>query len=456
MISPRNWKRWFSFLVPSQSRPVTRRTRLLVEQLEDRWVPSSVLPPTVDLTTAGSIGQINGAIFRQADHQPSGSGVIDSFVRLKAPGNSTIEQGYNTDFRPLQFDENNSPQFTRSLLLSSVPTVTIGGVPYREFLLDINQKSSDPLLSLDELRFYTAGRGDLHNYNTTTNTLDGHTARYDMGPPDNWVKLNARLSHGSGSSDMLLDVPAADFTGVDGYVYLYSKFGVHVDCNGGYEEWAVGAHGNAVTSDNTGSISGFVLNDANHSGIGGVTVTLTLTSIQGAPITFTAITAPDGSYSFTHLLSGIYSDSAGQASGFQFHTASVGTGMDSPSDDGMVSSNHTITNIILDSDDVGINYDFSELPVAQQTYSIGGTVNEPAGAGAYTVILTDTTTGATQTFTASAASPYSFTGLAAGHNYTVTLTPPIGYTVVNPPTDLYMNNNLMSNVTNDNFTIRTL
>ena len=88
VISPRNWKRWFSFLVPSQSRPVTRRTRLLVEQLEDRWVPSSVLPPTVDLTTAGSIGQINGAIFRQADQQPSGSGVIDSFVRLKAPGNS--------------------------------------------------------------------------------------------------------------------------------------------------------------------------------------------------------------------------------------------------------------------------------------------------------------------------------------------------------------------------------
>jgi hypothetical protein len=71
---------------------------------------------TLDLTSAGSSGYIGGAYFKQVDPQPTGTGVIDSFVRLST--NQDIEQGYNTDARPLEFDENNSPQFTRALPLS--------------------------------------------------------------------------------------------------------------------------------------------------------------------------------------------------------------------------------------------------------------------------------------------------------------------------------------------------
>ena len=70
------------------------------------------------------------------------------------------EQGYNTDARPLQFDENKSPQFTRSLTLGEVPVVNVGGVEYREFLLDINQKSSASLLSLDEVRVFLGGHAE--------------------------------------------------------------------------------------------------------------------------------------------------------------------------------------------------------------------------------------------------------------------------------------------------------
>src|SRR4051794_6024686 len=122
-------------------------TVLTVAQLEDRDVPSA----TLDLGTHPS-GVIGGALFTQSQARPTGTGAIDSFVRVQAQGNKTVEQGYNTSARPLAYDENNSPQFTRSLKVADVPSVMIGGQKYREVLLDINQKASASLLSLDELR----------------------------------------------------------------------------------------------------------------------------------------------------------------------------------------------------------------------------------------------------------------------------------------------------------------
>src|SRR5262245_21293305 len=124
--------------------------KLHLDALEDRLALS-----TVDLTAAGANGAINGALFQQCDAQPTGTGYIRSFVRVQgANAGASVEHGYNTDARPLQFDENNSPQFTRSLRLGDVPLTSNGGTLYREFLLDINQKSSAPLLSLAELRIY--------------------------------------------------------------------------------------------------------------------------------------------------------------------------------------------------------------------------------------------------------------------------------------------------------------
>ena len=133
------------------SRQTARKYSPQLESLEGRLVPSAA---TVDLSTAGAQGTVNGALFQQGSVQPAGSGVIDAFVRIHGLGGAGTEQGYNTDARPLQFDENKSPTFTRSIQLSDVPEVTIGGVAYRVFLLDINQKSSQPLVSLDQLRLF--------------------------------------------------------------------------------------------------------------------------------------------------------------------------------------------------------------------------------------------------------------------------------------------------------------
>src|SRR5262245_12573770 len=236
----------------------------VMERLEDRLVPTGT--PTLDLTAPGAIGSVNGVVFQQTNTQPTGTGVIHSFLRLQNNGtHSTIEQGYNTDARPLQFDENSSPIFTRSLHLSELPQQNIGGVLCRVMLLDVNQKSSQPLLSLDELRIFVADVGNLTGYNGTTHQLAGRTAGFDLDAGgDNWIKLDARITHGSGSGDMLAFIPETAFAGsgvADPYVYTYSKFGDNIAGNGGFEEWAPG------TVTPAGSISGTVFYDANSNGV---------------------------------------------------------------------------------------------------------------------------------------------------------------------------------------------
>src|SRR5262245_11232416 len=79
------------------------RMQLGSDRPEDRFMPSTT---PLDLTMRGSEGTIEGAVFQQCDAQPTGTGVIQSFVRVQtANAKSSVEQGYNTDGRPLQFDE---------------------------------------------------------------------------------------------------------------------------------------------------------------------------------------------------------------------------------------------------------------------------------------------------------------------------------------------------------------
>jgi hypothetical protein len=271
-----------------------------VELLEDRLTPSGTA--TVDLTTHGAIGTVNDAIFRQFDAQPTGTGVINSFVRLQS-NKSAVQQGYNSDHRSVQFDENTSPQFTRSLSVDAVPTVDIGGVKYREFLLDINQKASQPLLSLDELRIYIGTTPDASGYNSTTHQLAGMDAVYDLDAGgDNWIKLDARLNQGSGKGDMLAYLPDSLFTG-GSYIYLYSKFGVNDTPNAGFEEWAAGS---APLTCTTGSISGSVIDQTTSTGVADVLVFLDAnhngTLDNSEVFTFTNA---NGFYQFTYLATGL-------------------------------------------------------------------------------------------------------------------------------------------------------
>jgi len=189
---------------------------------------------TLDLTASESDGYIDDAYFTRAYSQSTGTGVIDPFVRLQANHRQMISEGYNTSVRPLWYDENNSPNFTRTLSLSEVPIFNIEGIDYREFMLDINQNGTTEgrMLSLDQIKIYLSDKADL-----TGDTSSFDKPIYELGT-DNCIKLNSRLNHGSGSGDMFAYIPDSLFKGGD-YVYFYSKFGENCPNNGGFEEWAV-------------------------------------------------------------------------------------------------------------------------------------------------------------------------------------------------------------------------
>ena len=213
-------------------------------------VTSNALAATlaVDLSnTAVSYGTIsdgsNSVIFAFDKKQPTGTGVIDTFLSIQQDGN---EQGYNTDKNKV-FD-NVDGVHTKNLLFSQL--VKIGG--FYSFILDINESSSssNPLLSLDGLKFFAGSAGQ------NSETVDGSgnangiigSLLWDMDNlADNYVLLDyARVGTGSGASDMLLRVPESVFSGVSNTdnIILWSRFGLQDGArsgsgsDAGFEEWA--------------------------------------------------------------------------------------------------------------------------------------------------------------------------------------------------------------------------
>jgi len=184
---------------------------------------------------------INGAIFTTNVQQPTGTGVIDPFVRLET--NQSIEKGFNTDFRPIEAgnDAKQDAQYTHSLKVADLQAT--GG--YYQFLLDINQNNSGPghqsLLNLNDLKVFVANSPTLNGYTGTGFSSGPSTLVYNMDGPlvtdDNGVLLDYNLNSGSGSGDLYVNIPTAGFS-AGTYVYLYSSFGVPNPNNDGFEEWA--------------------------------------------------------------------------------------------------------------------------------------------------------------------------------------------------------------------------
>ena len=348
--------------------PTARPATLRAEELDER-----VVPAVYSLTSRGAELVADGFIARQVAAQPTGTGHIHSFVRVQgAAAGGGAQQGYNTTARPLQFDENKSPQFTRGLTLGQVPVVVVNGVAYREFLLDVNQKASAPLLSLDQVKVFLGGRPDLTGYDAAAGTLAGRPPVFDLDADgDVSLILDARLNSGSGSGDMVLLVPDANFAGADPgtSVYLYSQMGGQAGAraNGGFEEWAVRATAPVAPPAGTASLSGSVFVDRNFStqrdegeGLGGVIIQLQGVDDLGNTVVMTATTAADGSYTFSGLRAGTYALLETQPAG------------DAPLLDGEdflgtingervgEIDNDRLFDILLGDGQSGVNYNFSE------------------------------------------------------------------------------------------------
>lgn len=194
----------------------------------------------IDLTKAGSFGVANGGIYVQTDPQPTGTGNLDPFVRIQMTG---TERGYNTDARPVEFDTKDQNQWTHSLNLSSLTPETINGTSYYKFLLDINEIGNDAgsLLSLNDVKVYLGDSASLTGYNDGFGVHSVGVYDLDSASTDNTVELNYKLNHGSGSGDMFLYIPTANFQGFGSqfqWVYLYSAFGNPNQSDAGFEEWA--------------------------------------------------------------------------------------------------------------------------------------------------------------------------------------------------------------------------
>lgn len=240
------------------------RQKLVVAALV-MGVTSSASASTIDLTTAGASGSFTVGLdfFQQISPSSTGTGVIDPIVRITDarpsvctggnpctfdPRGEDVE-GYNTDARPVSFDELTDTNYTKSLLLSAVPEVTLAdGFVYYQFLLDINQTGASPELSLNELQIFFGNAGNLSGSTKDANgTLTAFGANatliYDMDATGvNNVLLDFSLNSGSGSGDMFFYLrKPAGVDEVGKYLYLYSHFGYPNAAinNDGFEEWSI-------------------------------------------------------------------------------------------------------------------------------------------------------------------------------------------------------------------------
>jgi hypothetical protein len=193
----------------------------------------------VDLVN-GNSGTANDGQFVWTPEQPTGTGVIDPFVRVQADGS---EQGYNTS-GGTPFDEK-AGIWTHDIQFSDLQatTETLNGTEYFKVLLDVNEPGgSKSTISLDQLQFYSSATGS----QTTTDVPSLGTLRWDLdGGGDSYILLDASRNNGSGSGDMFAYIPTSAFAGVASadYIYMFSRFGDQVAADGttegGFEEWAL-------------------------------------------------------------------------------------------------------------------------------------------------------------------------------------------------------------------------
>src|ERR1041384_4336871 len=198
---------------------------------------ASARATVVDLTTGpDASGEIGDALFFATQQQPSGTGVIDPFLRIQEKG---FEQGYNTD-GGFPFDDKRPHNYQHSLLISDLIPVFLNGQPYLQFMLDSNQNGNnftEHVLDMTALQIFTT-----NDPNQTTESFDSKgilqlngTLVYNMNV--NGSNSVLTTATGSGKADMFMYVPVSLVQTGELYLVLYSAFGNDIPTDGGFEEW---------------------------------------------------------------------------------------------------------------------------------------------------------------------------------------------------------------------------
>lgn len=383
---------------------LAQRPQLGLETLGDRIVPA-----VINLTGAANGGISSATLGSGAmvhlvnsdwtgDAGSEGTGNMRRFVRIATPQNGPgVTQGYNTNARPLQFNELDV-NATRAWKLKNVPVVTIGGVDYREFVLNVNQTKNKPFVSLDEVRIFIDNTATLSNYNANNGKLVGAKLVYNMDAGgDNAIKLKALRNEDNTpvAGEMALLIPESLFAAQNAkdksFVYLYSKFGGQAasggntfTANGGTEAW--GARLAPAVNVEPASLSGTIFDDYRPRGTEGELllgngqfdeeldtafrgfVSLTLSGyslVDDSPLDLGVvgdgeidlqieITDGSGTFDFGNLPVGRYTLSFNFAQGRELLNSRIGDGEGNVNSDGF----YLMENIILSSGENASGYDF--------------------------------------------------------------------------------------------------
>jgi len=219
--------------------------------------------PTADTTLSGTAAIGGNFIVQNTNIQPTGTGNIDPFLTIHQTGQ---ESGYNTD-QGLPLDTQR-PAWTNGVQLKNTTVVTVGGVQYLEFLVDVNQVANGPI-SLNQVQFFVSNAqlGASTSDYTLTSASQG-TGPTGVGGADPVISFGSAATevfrmnfaenngtslasnyevqidsaHGSGSGDMFLYVQASLFgNNGNSYITLFSQFGHPsgtYESTSGFEEWA--------------------------------------------------------------------------------------------------------------------------------------------------------------------------------------------------------------------------
>ena len=194
----------------------------------------------IDLTSPGSEGTANGALYVWTDFQATGTGVIDTFVRVQ---NNGTELGYNHGLGHNVPWDTKAGIHTHDIQYQDLVTASIAGVDYFQFLLDVNESSGhdNEFISLDNVQIFVRDT-PIDSADESLSHLGTQVFNSDVGANgDTSVSLDYSTNSGSGSGDMFLYVPVSLFAGTapEDYIYFYSQFGTLLPTDAGFEEWGL-------------------------------------------------------------------------------------------------------------------------------------------------------------------------------------------------------------------------
>jgi hypothetical protein len=195
-------------------------------------------------------------IFCDADIQPTGTGVINPFLRVHGDGPqkddtpNTYTSGWNTDATKQELDASvrawNDFDFSQSNALQDIqPT----GSNYVQFTVDIADNQYDPayFLTFNQMLLYNCDTNDYTNLAECTQPEFFNL----FGDTGNFINFDTNLHHGQGSGDVTVFIEYEGFEGpyialLDGWgcgtgtgispAYSCDTPGIMPD-HGSFEEW---------------------------------------------------------------------------------------------------------------------------------------------------------------------------------------------------------------------------